>query len=318
MALESVVGFGKGFALGVGEGMVSLAEGAWSLAKGGYALATDAGAREQAWEATKSGARAAKDAVVYAKDYYSRGSKEQIANDFRQTWLDARDGANGLYTEFDKARQAAEARGEGGKFWGRIAGRGGFEAAALFVPVTKVVQGMRAAKAQKIVAGAGKAADVAADVLPCGRAVSTLSKPVKAVHVTTNPAATHGILSGVDPARLNPKSRFGAAFYVAQEPETALAELAHHGVKPVHGIRLDLDSSKMRVLDFTDPHTASNFGYSGGPITGKTQALGDEALKLGYNVIKYPSMRDPGGINYAILDDFNEIVKPVMVSPVAP
>ncbi|MCU7647287.1 RES family NAD+ phosphorylase [Pseudomonas aestus] len=126
------------------------------------------------------------------------------------------------------------------------------------------------------------------------------------------------MLSGIDPKYLNPNSRFGAAFYVGESPSTPLAEMAHHGVKPTHGIRFNVDASKAKVLDLTDPAVAKEWGYNGGPITSKTQQIGMDAKDQGYNVIRFGSERDPGGVNQAVLDNFNEILTPQIVTPVEP
>jgi hypothetical protein len=56
-------------------------------------------------------------------------------------------------------------------------------------------------------------------------------------HVTTNSYSAPSILNnGIDPAFLNPNARFGAAFYVAEQPTTALAELAHYNAEPFMAI----------------------------------------------------------------------------------
>ncbi|NBF11540.1 PAAR domain-containing protein [Pseudomonas sp. Fl4BN1] len=137
-------------------------------------------------------------------------------------------------------------------------------------------------------------------------------------HVTTNPGAAQGVLSGIDPKFLNPNSRFGAAFYVGESPTTPLAELAHHGATPTHGIRFNVNASKAKVLDLTDPAVAKEWGYNGGPISAKTQQIGVDAGDQGYNVIRFGSERDPGGVNHAVLDNFNEILTPQMITPVEP
>lgn len=137
-------------------------------------------------------------------------------------------------------------------------------------------------------------------------------------HATTSPRAAQGVLNGIDPKFLNPETRFGAAFYVAENPSTTLAELAHHQATPTTGIRFAVNKSAMNSLDLTDPKTAQAWGYSGGPITEGTQAIGAKAKQEGYNAIKYTSERDPGSTNYAILDDHNSILTPVMVTPANP
>ena len=72
----------------------------------------------------------------------------------------------------------------------------------------------------------------------------------------------------------------------------------------------------MKVLDLTDPNVAAKYGYTGGPITSETQAIGAAARRDGFNVIRFYSERDIGKINNAVLEDFNEILKPQIVTPV--
>ena len=137
-------------------------------------------------------------------------------------------------------------------------------------------------------------------------------------HTTPTPGAARSILdNGIDPAFLNANSRFGRGFYVAELPETTLAELAHHGVQPSTGIRFSVNQDALRVLDLTDPNIANAWGYSGGPITSSTQAIGSRAAQSGYNAIRFSSERAPG-VNMVIIQDFNNVLKPVMVSPTAP
>lgn len=46
------------------------------------------------------------------------------------------------------------------------------------------------------------------------------------------------------------------------------------------------------------------------------RAIAQRARELGYNVIEYESYQAPGTINYAVLSDFDELLTPVMVSPI--
>lgn len=135
-----------------------------------------------------------------------------------------------------------------------------------------------------------------------------------AFHATSKNTIAQSVIDGIDPKFLNPNSRFGAAFYVAEEPGTALAEMAHHGVATSHGIRFEVNSSAVKMLDLTDPRIANEWGYRGGPISSATKSIGDNARSAGYNAIRFSSERAPGS-NLAILDDFNEILKPRMISP---
>ena len=137
-------------------------------------------------------------------------------------------------------------------------------------------------------------------------------------HVTSSPGAAQGVLGGINPDFLNPNSRFGRAFYVAEQPDTTLAELAHHNVDPSTAIRFSTNNDAMNVLDLTDPETAAAWNYTGGPITPATQQMGTQASAQGYNAIRFYSERAPGTVNYAILDDYNDILTPIAVSPAKP
>lgn len=139
---------------------------------------------------------------------------------------------------------------------------------------------------------------------------------MKAFHATLNDRNQVGsILAGIDPQYLSWNSRFGRAFYVSDEPETALAELRYHGADPTHVIQYSMNPYFMRVLDLTHAKVAKKFHYAGGPITTHTQAIGVVALGDGFNVIRFFSEHAPGKINHAILDNFPQILRPEMVVP---
>ncbi|GIH07104.1 hypothetical protein Rhe02_51710 [Rhizocola hellebori] len=135
-------------------------------------------------------------------------------------------------------------------------------------------------------------------------------------HATTSPRAAEGVLGGIDPAFFNPNSRFGPAFHVTENADTAVAELAHHGATPTNMIRFTFDPRRAVVLDLTDSAVAKSWGwgYSGGPISGATRDIGPVARASGYTAIKYPSMRGEGA-NWAILSDFDNLLRPQMVTP---
>lgn len=136
-------------------------------------------------------------------------------------------------------------------------------------------------------------------------------------HATTSAQAARGVASGIDPKYFNPNSRFGPGFYVAQNGEVALAEMAHHGIAATHGVRFEINMAKAQILDLTNPMVAKSMNYSAGPISSTTQAIGAEARRLGYNVIKFPSTQAVGS-NFAVLDDFNDILTPQMITPTTP
>jgi RES domain len=152
---------------------------------------------------------------------------------------------------------------------------------------------------------------------PAASSGSSLASNV--YHVTTNPYAASSILdNGIDPAFLNPNARFGAAFYVAQQPTTALAELANYNAEPFMAISFSTNSGAANVLELTNPDIASAWGYQGGPITPATQSIGSQASAQGYNVIQYHSERAPGTVNYAILNNYNDVLTPYAISPAKP
>jgi hypothetical protein len=133
---------------------------------------------------------------------------------------------------------------------------------------------------------------------------------------------TKSILEEIDPRRFNPAGRFGGAFYVSEGGETTVLELAARQSKASHVIRYKADLSSAKVLDLTSTKVARTWNYVE-DVNGYSahQDLAKRAMAEGYNVIKFKSYRGPGA-NYAILDnpinpfDFNQYLKPQMVSPV--
>jgi len=141
-------------------------------------------------------------------------------------------------------------------------------------------------------------------------------------HARRSAEITQSVLDKILPEKFDPRARFGQAFYVAQEGETAVAEVAAHGGKASHVIRFQLDLSKAKVLDLTDPAVAKAWGYVE-DVNAYTahQQLAQKAMEQGYNVIEFQSYRGPG-YNYALLHNplnpfnFDEWLIPQMVSPV--
>jgi len=149
-AFTKAVGSG---AWGAGTGMV---KGLGEFAKGGYKLATDANARESAWETTKQLADAAGD---YGKS---------VIDDPGKAYQDARDGALAAYGRFEAAKDLTAAEGRSADFIGDMAGGALFEVGSILVPV-----GL-AAKAGKL----GKAASVADDIADAAKATKNIEKGV--------------------------------------------------------------------------------------------------------------------------------------------
>lgn len=119
-------------------------------------------------------------------------------------------------------------------------------------------------------------------------------------HATTNSRATEGVLGGIDPAFLNPNSRFGPAFYVAENPSTTLAELSHHGVVASHGIRFEVNREAMKVLDLTDPKVAKKWGTMVAPLAQERNRLekGRRVLVLTLFVSTRSAMRKESTMLY--------------------
>lgn len=127
------------------------------------------------------------------------------------------------------------------------------------------------------------------------------------------------ILDNFDPKRLNSGSRFGSGFYVGEDSATIIAEMEHYGLDPSHAIRYSINSDAAKVLDLTDPSIAKAWGYTGGEITDATKAIGTMAKEQGYNVIRFTSERSvAGGINNAIIADWDKVLTPQMIVPVKP
>lgn len=55
-------------------------------------------------------------------------------------------------------------------------------------------------------------------------------------HATTSARNAQSVLKGVDERFFNSRDRFGKAFYVAEKPGTAIAEINHHEVIGTHEI----------------------------------------------------------------------------------
>ncbi|WP_346837593.1 DUF6531 domain-containing protein [Microbulbifer sp. SAOS-129_SWC] len=176
----------------------------------------------------------------------------------------------------------------------------------------KLTAGMIARRSASL---ADEAALLANDVTRLGDDVANQSVDF-VWHTSDEARKIQGVLDGIDPKYLNPESRFGPAFYVGEQPTTTVAELAHHGVDAKYSIRFDLNKDAMNVLDLTDPNVAKAWDYKGGPISSATQEIGLKAQEQGFNVIRFNSERATNGINNAVLDNFNEILKPINVSPV--
>ncbi|MGB8717566.1 MAG: RES family NAD+ phosphorylase, partial [Rhodanobacteraceae bacterium] len=69
-----------------------------------------------------------------------------------------------------------------------------------------------------------------------------------------------------------------------------------------------------RVLDFTNPKVAELFGYNSMDSYQLTGQLAERAIQMGYDAIKYKSVRGAGD-NYAILRLESGAMQPQMIAP---
>lgn len=171
--LGSAADFGKGVGQGVWDAGKATAEGIKDLVVGGYEIATDEAARDKAWNTTKQVAGSAKE---YAG---------QVYDDPAKALRDARDGANSMYTAFDKARQEASAQGKSAEFWGNAVGKGAFEVGAMLIPVGAA---SKAGKLGKL----AKAADKLDDVADTAKGANTAKKIADGNPFPTLPRSVKG------------------------------------------------------------------------------------------------------------------------------
>lgn len=144
-AAQTGASFGKGLAVGVKDGVVSMATGLKDIAVGGYNLVTDPAAQERA---KKAAAAAADYGGQFIKDPATRSKAYEQA---QQIVGHARD-------EFVAARDQAARDGILSEFYGKVAGRAGFEVGAFVVPVAKLGSATRAAEAGEALADVSKVA----------------------------------------------------------------------------------------------------------------------------------------------------------------
>ena len=134
-------------------------------------------------------------------------------------------------------------------------------------------------------------------------------------HSVTSARNGQGVLNGINPEFLKPDNRFGKALYLAENPNTTLAELTNHNSIGVNTIRYVFNSEAARVLDLTKQPLAKILGYSKGAPYEIAQPLAQRAQQSGFNVIRYPSARALGA-NIAVLNNFDRILTPQMIVPV--
>jgi RHS repeat-associated protein len=142
----------------------------------------------------------------------------------------------------------------------------------------------------------------------------TAEGQISVYNARQNAGVAQSVIDNIDPTRFSPDTRFGKGFYIAEEGETAVAEVSYHGGNASHVIRYELNLSNARVLDLTDPAVVRVWGSPSGNNYAVTQAMAKKAQEAGYNVIKFPSMRGPGN-NYVVFDNFDQMLSPQFVAP---
>jgi hypothetical protein len=153
-------------------------------------------------------------------------------------------------------------------------------------------------------------------------------------HVKSN-QYTQNVIDDIEPAFFGANNRFGPGFYVASQGETAIAEVMHHGgdAGASKVIRFSMLKSNLKILDLTDAASArawklqeardfeiANLGAGKDVYYKMFQELAQNAKAEGYNAIRFYSYRNPGGVNYVILETVNkelykQVLKPQMVMP---
>ena len=103
--------------------------------------------------------------------------------------------------------------------------------------------------------------------------------------------------SVIDFSKSDKDSRFGQSFYLAADPQTASLEASYPGVI----VQLEL-SQNANILDLTNPEVAKEYGYKEGMTRDEARYLMQSWNLTGIDAIKYPSEKNPGGYNYAILN----------------
>ena len=104
-------------------------------------------------------------------------------------------------------------------------------------------------------------------------------------------------VSVIDPNIGPGTSRFGNKFYVAGDKVTSLMEASNPGIM----LRFKMSESA-NILDLTNKEISESLGYQMGLSHDETQELMKDWDLTGIDAIKYPSERNPGGINYAIIN----------------
>lgn len=325
-AAQTGASFGKGAVSGVKDGVVSMATGLKDIAVGGYNLATDPASRERA---KKAAAAVADYGGKFVKDPATRSKAYEQA---QQIVGHARD-------EFVAARNQAAREGKLSEFYGKVAGRAGFEVGAFVVPVAKLGSATRAAKAgdavadvAKVMRGGGVLADAKAGPViakcpsgsvPLAGRAGNVGSSAGAAGLNLRARPTGVIFDGTV-YRLESPNRVGTTFdihagniaadhrysapgvgsiYGATSAETAFAEVDHYGVAAGR-VSVSQNVSLGNVLDLTNPTVRGELNVKLEEIIGDsykvTHQLGGFARANGYDGLLAPSARNIGGSNLVI------------------
>jgi hypothetical protein len=122
------------------------------------------------------------------------------------------------------------------------------------------------------------------------------------------------ILAHIDPRFLQDTTRFKKGFYTADESRTTAAELAHHQTPTYYVAAFWLNTRSAKVLDLTDPYTAKLWHYVPTNDYVVEHTIADRAMKRGFDVIKFSSLRGKG-VNYAVKANFAHILQADLVFP---
>lgn len=104
-------------------------------------------------------------------------------------------------------------------------------------------------------------------------------------------------VSAIDPNYGSGTSRFGNKFYVAGDKLTSIKEASNPGIM----LRFSM-SENANILDLTNPEVAESLGYQMGLSHETTQELMKNWDLTGIDAIKYPRERNPGGVNYGVIN----------------
>lgn len=163
--------FAGGVGRGAWDGGKAMVTDVADLGKAAYKVATDDEYREQAFAKASEIARA-------TGEFGSRAAKDPIGAG-ESVWNQAKAAAGQARKAFVDARDAAEKEGRLNNFYGSLLGRGGFEIAAMFVPVSKLGLLGKGAKGASAVGKAAEGAGTVAKVARRSREAKRLAHRIK-------------------------------------------------------------------------------------------------------------------------------------------